>query len=118
MPLAVIAPELAWPRALVVALMLVDELENARLDVCPVGALKVTVTPDSRFPPESVTVAISGFANAVRIAALWPLPLVNAMFAGGPGVFVRLKVADALPAIAVTLYEPALLLAVMAPELA
>src|SRR5271170_2253713 len=102
MPLAVIVPELAWPRALVVALMLVDELEKARLAVSPVGAVKVTVAPGTAFPPMSVTVAINGFVNAVRIVALWPLPLVRAMFAGAPGVLVRLKVTDMLPAVAVT----------------
>ena len=64
------------------------------------GAVKVTVAPGTVFPPISVTVATRGFVNAVPMAALWPLPLVNAMFAGAPGVFVRLKVADALPAVA------------------
>jgi hypothetical protein len=98
--------------------MVEDALEKVRLGVSPAGAVKVTVTPDTAFPPMSVTMAISGFVKPVRIAALWPLPLINAIFAGGPGVFVRLKVADALPAVAVTLYDPAILLAVIAPELA
>ena len=84
------------------SLMVVDALEKVRLAVSPVGALKVTVTPDSRFPPESVTVTISGFAKPMPIIALWPFPLVNAMCAGRPGVLVRLKVADMLPAVAVT----------------
>src|ERR1700739_217613 len=98
--------------------MVVDALEKVRLGLSPVGAVKVTVTPDNGFPPTSVTVAIRGLAKAERIAAPWLLPLLTAMFAGGPGVFVRLKVADTLPAVAVTVYAPALLLAVMAPELA
>jgi hypothetical protein len=40
------------------------------------------------------------------------------MVAGAPGVLVRLKVADKVPALAVTVYEPAWLLAVNVPELA
>lgn len=98
--------------------MVVDELEKDTLGLSPVGAAKVTVTPDNRFPPASVTVAISGFAKLVPTAALWPLPLVNAMLAGTPGVFVRLKVADALPAVALTVYEPTLPFAVNVPGLA
>jgi len=98
--------------------MVVDTFEKARLGLSPVGAEKVTVTPDNRFPPTSVTVATSGFAKLVPISVLWPLPLVNVMFAGTPGMFVRLKAADTLPAVAVTVYEPALLLAVKVPELA
>ena len=93
----------------------VDELEKTRLGVSPVGAVKVTVAPGTRFPPVSVTVAINGLANAVPIVALWPFPLANAMCAGAPGVFVRVKVADALPAVAVTVYEPILLFAVNVP---
>jgi hypothetical protein len=63
-------------------------------------------------------VAISEFVKLVPITVLWPLPLVSAMLAGRPGVLVRLKVADALPAIAVTVYAPTLLFAVNVPALA
>jgi hypothetical protein len=67
-----------------------------------------------------VTVATSGFANAVLTVALCPPPLVAARFAAAPAVFVRLKLAGVVApvAVAVTEYAPAAVFAVNTCEVA
>jgi hypothetical protein len=84
------------------------------------GAANVTDTPDTGFPPESLTTATSGFAKGWLIAAVWPLPLTTAMLAGEPAVLVRENDAgvETPVALAVTLYAPAMLFAVSAGEVA
>jgi hypothetical protein len=58
------------------------------------GAVNVTIAPLTGFWPLSTTVATSGTANAALIAALCGVPLVAAIAAGAPVVFVRLKLAS------------------------
>jgi hypothetical protein len=69
-----------------------------KVPVAPVvGAVNVTVTPLTGFEPLSRTVAPSAAAKAVLIAALCGVPLVAAIDAGTPTVFVRLKSAGPEP---------------------
>jgi hypothetical protein len=53
----------------------------------------VTVTPLTGLLPESRTVALSGFANAVLTAADCGVPLVADIEAGAPATLVSAKVA-------------------------
>src|SRR5882724_536602 len=91
------------------------EPANAPLAPLP-GAANVTLTPERVFPPASFTVACRAVAKAALTCALWGVPAVAVMVAGGPGLFVKLKLAgDATPsAIAVTVYAPAVEFAVNA----
>src|SRR5260221_2005392 len=74
---------------------------------------KVTLAPAIGLLDASLTVACSPVANAVEIGALWGVPAVALMLAGGPAVLVIEKLAGATPlAVAVTEYEPATVLAV------
>jgi hypothetical protein len=90
--LAVSAGDVATPLELVVAVAVVLP-PNATLDPLP-GAVNVTVTPLSRFPPASLTVAWSAVPNAVLMPALCGVPLLALMLAGVPAVFVKLKLAE------------------------
>jgi hypothetical protein len=68
-----------------------------------VGAVNVTATPETGFPPLSVAFACRAVPNAVPIVVLCPEPAVATMFAGGTARFVRLKFAGPIaPAFAVT----------------
>jgi len=65
----------------------------AKVPLAPLaGAVKVTVTPGTPFPPLSFTVAVKA-AKAVLIAALCELPEVTTMAAAAPAVFVNEKFA-------------------------
>ncbi len=66
-------------------------------DAPPSGEVNVTDTPDTGLPPESFTMATSGFVKAVLTAALWPLPLLTAIVAAAPAVLVSVNVADVAP---------------------
>jgi hypothetical protein len=86
--LAVNVADVATPLALVTAVF----TPPAKLPLAPVlGAVNVTVTPTTGFPPASFTVATNGAANAVSIAALCGVPLVAVMLAGVPVRFVSEK---------------------------
>ena len=66
----------------------------AKLPLAPdAGAVNVTVTPCTGLPPLSFTVATSGAANAVLIAALCGVPLVAVIDAAAPAVLVSAKLA-------------------------
>src|SRR5579871_6230891 len=84
------------------------------------GAVKVTVTPLTGFPPESFTVATNGLAKVVLIVALCGVPPVAVTLAGATDWFVRLKLAvPATPdALATTVKLPAVALAVNAGAVA
>ena len=58
-----------------------------------VGAVNVTVTPGTGFPPLSFTVACNGEAKAVVMVAFWGVPPVAVIVAGAPTVFVSENVA-------------------------
>jgi len=89
---AVNVAEVATPLEFVTAVF----TPPANVPLAPLaGALKVTVTPLTGFPPPSFTVATRGAANAVLIVALCGVPLVAVMLAGVPAVFVREKFAGA-----------------------
>jgi hypothetical protein len=82
--------EVATPLALVVAVF----TPPAKVPLAPVaGAVNVTTTPFTGFEPPSSTVATSGAAKAVPTGALCGVPLVAAIDAAAPAVFVRLKLA-------------------------
>ena len=88
--LAVNTADVATPLALVVAVF----TPPANVPLAPLaGALNVTTTPLTGLLPASFTVATSGAANAVLIVALWGVPLVAAMLAAAPAVFVNAKFA-------------------------
>src|SRR5262249_48885678 len=72
------------------------------------GAEKVTVTPLTRLPPLSFTVATRGAAKAVLMEALCGVPLVAVMLAGGLAVFDKEKLAGVTTPVivAVTVYAP------------
>src|SRR5215472_6308295 len=102
--LAVKVAEVATPLAFVVAVF----TPPANVPLAPdAGGVNVTTTPLTGLLPLSVTVATSGAANAVLIAALCGVPLVAATFTGIPAVLVSEKFADVAPvALATTLYGP------------
>ena len=69
----------------------------AKVPLAPLaGAANVTLAPLTGFPPESLTAATNGAANAAFTCALWLPPLVAVMDAGGPTVLVAVKVAEKL----------------------
>jgi hypothetical protein len=82
----------ATPLLFVVAVAVADPLNAALAPL--LGAVNVTVTPLTRFPPLSFTVACSAVANAAVIIALWGVPALVETLAGGPGLLVKLKLAD------------------------
>ena len=75
----------------------VDAGVVANVPLAPeVGAVNVTDTPETGLPWLSVTVATRGLVNAALAIALCPPPLVAAIVAGVPDMFVRVKVAGEL----------------------
>jgi hypothetical protein len=112
--LAVRAGALAIPPALVIAVAAADP-EKAALAPVP-DAVNVTVTLLTGLLLVSFTAACSAVAKAVFIVALWGVPKTAATLAGGPGRFVKLKLAGVatLGALAVTVKLPAWELAVKA----
>ena len=77
-----------------------------------VGAVNVTLTPLTGLPKLSFTVAWRAVAKTALINVPCGVPAVAVMDAAGPGVLVRLKGAFTEPTEAVTVYEPATVLAV------
>jgi hypothetical protein len=115
--LAVIAAEVATPLEFVVAVM----SPPAKVALAPdPGAENVTVTPLTGLLPLSRTVTCKALPNAVLMMVLCPEPLVAVTEAGVPDVLVRVNDAGlATPvALAVTVYEPSVELAVKAFEVA
>jgi hypothetical protein len=90
--LAVSGGAVATPLALVVEVAVAELPNVARAPL--LGAVSVTVTPLSRFPPLSFTVACNAVANAVLMVALCGVPAPAVMLAGTPSLFVKLKLAD------------------------
>jgi hypothetical protein len=94
--LAVKVDDVATPLALVVSVSVVVEFE-VNTPLAPVaGAVNVTAAPVTGFELLSKTVATRGAPNAVLISATCSDPLVAAMDAAGPDVFVRRKLTDAV----------------------
>src|SRR5512136_836820 len=91
MLLAVKTADVATPLAFVTAVF----TPPANVPLAPVcaGAVNVTVTPPSRLPPLSLTVAFNVVANAVPIVAFCGVPAVAVTDAGDPGLFVSAKFA-------------------------
>jgi hypothetical protein len=90
--LAVNTADVATPELFVTAVF----TPPANVPLAPLpGAANVTVTPLTGLPPESRTVATSGFVNAVLIGALCGVPLVAVIEAGAPAVLVNAKFAGA-----------------------
>jgi hypothetical protein len=88
---AVNTAEVATPLAFVVAELIPPV--NVPLGPVCAGAVNVTVTPTSRFPPLSFTVAFNVDANAVPTVVLCGVPAVAVTDTGGPGLFVSAKFA-------------------------
>lgn len=84
---AVTMPEVATPEAFVTAVMPPAMVARAPL----AGTVKVTVAPETGLLLASSTVAVSTAPKAVLTVVVWPEPLVTAMDAAGPGVFVMPK---------------------------
>jgi hypothetical protein len=84
------------------------------------GAVKVTETPPTAFPDESVTLASIGTAKGLATWVLCGDPAAVPTRAATPYVLVRRKGADATPngREAVTVYDPARMFAVNTPEVA
>ena len=84
------------------------------------GAVKVTVAPDTKLPKESTTVAINTRPNFVFTVAFCGVPPVAVMEAGVPAEFVSEKIAEVeIPDTAARmLYPPAVVLAVTATDVA
>jgi hypothetical protein len=61
------------------------------------GAVNVTLTPGTRLPKLSFTVACNAVPNAVLIVALCGVPPVAVMEAAGPAMFVSAKFAEVKP---------------------
>jgi hypothetical protein len=79
------AGDVAWPFVVVEAVAVSDAPNEA---LAPEGgAVKVTVTPERRFPPESFTVTTKGL-YAAEIIAVCPL-FAGVTEAGDPTVFVN-----------------------------
>jgi hypothetical protein len=100
--LAVKVDEVAMPLEFVVAVVVVEELANVPEAPEP-GAVKVTVTPGTPSPAESVTVAASGAVKAVKTVADWDEPEETLIDAGLPMTVQQLLVVgERLPAWSVT----------------
>jgi hypothetical protein len=107
--------------ALVVARPLLSVVVVAGVKVASApldGPAKVTLMPDTGLPDESVTSATSDEANAVVTVADCALPLDTAIEEAAPAVFVSEKLADdeTPETDAVTVYEPAVAVAVAATD--
>jgi hypothetical protein len=89
--LAVSVGAVATPLLLVVAVAVADPLNFALAPL--LGAVKVTVTPLTRFPPLSFTVACRAVANAVLMVMLCGVPALAVTLAGAPTLLVKLKLA-------------------------
>ena len=63
-----------------------------------------------------MTTTTSGAAKAVLTVVDWGEPETSVIDAGAPGVLVRLKGAERVPVVAVTVYEPVTVLAVTVTE--
>jgi hypothetical protein len=88
--LAVNSADVATPDAFVTAVFAFP----AKAPLAPAaGGLNVTVTPLSKLPPASFTVASRRFANAVLTPALCGVPPVAVIDAAGPGLFISAKLA-------------------------
>jgi hypothetical protein len=110
--------EVATPLASVVSVSVAGGFD-ANVPLAPdAGAVNVTDAPLTGYWLLSRTVATSGAANAVLMVASCSDPLVEVIDAGGPDVFVRLKLVVAVtPATeAVTVSAPSVPLAVNAVE--
>jgi len=87
-----------------------------KLPLAPLpGAANVTLTPGTGLPYWSVTVISSGLLKPWATVALWLAPAVAAMPLAAAAVFVSLNDVGVLTpvAVAVTLYVPELVLALI-----
>ena len=114
MPFAVKVGAVARPAASVITVLLPLNVPDAP----EAGALNVTLTPLSGLLPASTTLACSAVLKAVLIAALCGVPAFAVIVVAAPARFVSAKVVLSAPAVAVTLYEPAVPFAVKAGAVA
>jgi hypothetical protein len=86
--LAVSAGAVAIPLLFVVTPAVADP---PKVPLAPLpGAVNVTVTPLTGFPPASFTVACRAVAKAIPSVALCGVPALAVMLAAAPAVLVRL----------------------------
>jgi hypothetical protein len=82
------AGAVAIPLEFVIAVAVAEPL---KVPLAPLpGAVNVTVTPLTAFPPESFTVACRAVAKAVPSVAFCGVPALAVMLAAAPVVLVRL----------------------------
>jgi hypothetical protein len=87
----------------------------------PLATAKVTLTPETGFPCESVTRTLGGVATTLPTVALWLLPALIAMVFAAPAVPVAVKVRGepVSPAlVAVKVFVPAVVPKVQAGDVA
>ena len=95
MEFARMAGEVAWPVPSVDALVVRPPL---KLPLAPeLGAVNVTVVPETELPNESFTLATSGREKGVLTVALWGAPVEAVTVAAPPGVLVSENVAGVSP---------------------
>ena len=90
---AVKTAEVATPLLLVVAVF--NPPANVPLAPVCAGAVNVTVTPETRLPPISLTTTCRGDGNGALTMVFCGVPPVAVTLAGGPAVFVSEKFAGA-----------------------
>jgi hypothetical protein len=92
--LAVKTADVATPDAFVVAVL----TPPANVPLAPLaGAVNITITPLTKFPPESLTVTTSGVEKAVLMVVLCGVPLVVVIDDGIPTVLLREKLTGDTP---------------------
>jgi hypothetical protein len=112
---AVNATDVAMPEPLVIAVF----TPPAKIPLAPLaGARNVTVTPLTGLPTESCTSAAKGNGNVVPTPVLCPDPLDTVIDAAPLLVRVKLAGVEAPGTLAVTLYVPAVPLAVNTGDVA
>ena len=109
---AVKTGEVAVPAEVVTTVVVVTPPGKVPLAPVVGGAVNVTVSPPTGLPKVSLRMTTNGAANAAPICALCGVPLTTVMEVAGPGAFVKLKLVETPPMAAVTLYDPATVLAV------
>jgi hypothetical protein len=70
----------------------VDTVVVGRRDPPPDATAKVTAVPDTRLPPESVTMTDGAVETADPAVAVWLLPAFTAMVVAAPAVTVTVDV--------------------------
>jgi hypothetical protein len=104
-------PTVATPLAFVFTLVPVAEPP-------PEATANVTATPETALPKLSATKAAGAVETVLFTVATWPSPADNAIEAAAPAVPVALKVTLPTPAVAVSVFAPAVVPSFQEPTVA